>query len=158
MGIYQSSRCIPQRLQFGKRVFQLNLDDIVSTLNTTFQQPLQDGEQRKIVFWLDKDREFVDEINELSLVNAKIHILTDTNSFYTKYMLEEEDTTSHYLIYSNLDMNHEDNWLMDTYLYSQAFHADRISLLMDECNIDPSLRNVVKKYEKFFGSKERTRQ
>ncbi|WP_067624665.1 BREX-1 system phosphatase PglZ type A [Alicyclobacillus acidiphilus] len=136
----------------------MNLDDIVSTLNATFQQPLQDGEQRKIVFWLDKDKEFVDDINELSLVNAKIHILTDTNSFYTKYMLEEEDTTSHYLIYSNLDMNHEDNWLMDTYLYSQAFHADRISLLMDECNIDPSLRNVVKKYEKFFGSKERTRQ
>ncbi|EPZ51616.1 BREX-1 system phosphatase PglZ type A [Alicyclobacillus acidoterrestris] len=136
----------------------MNLDDIVSTLNATFQQPLQDGEQRKIIFWLDKDREFIEDINELSLVNAKIHILTDTNGFYTKYMLEEEDTTSHYLIYSNLDMNHEDNWLMDTFLYSQAFHADRISLLMDECNIDPSLRNVVKKYEKFFGSKERTRR
>ncbi|WP_306302871.1 BREX-1 system phosphatase PglZ type A [Alicyclobacillus shizuokensis] len=139
-------------------MFHLNLDEIVSTLNATFQQPLQDGEKRKIVFWLDRDKEFVDDINELSLVNAKIHILTETNSFYTKYMLEEEDTSSNYLIYSNLDMNHEDNWLMDTFLYSQTFRADRISLLMDEFNIDPSLRSVVKKYEKFFDRKERTRR
>ena len=136
----------------------MNLDDIVSTLNTTFQQPLNDGEQRKIVFWMDKDREFVDDINELILLNAKIHRWTDTNSFYTKYLLEEEDTTSHYLIYSNQDMRHEDNWLLDTLLYSQPFHADRISLLMDEFRIDSSLRSLVKKYEKFFGSKERMRR
>lgn len=136
-------------------MFHLNLDDIVSTLNTAFQQSLRDGEQRKIIFWLDKDREFVEDINELSLVNAKIHMLTDTNSFYTKYMLEEEDTTSNYLIYSNLEMNHEDNWLMDTLLYSHTFHADRISLLMDEFRIDSSLRGVVKKYGKFFDREER---
>lgn len=139
-------------------MFHLNLDDIVSTLNTTFQQPLQDGEQRKIIFWLDKDREFVEDISELSLVNAKIHILTDVNSFYTKYLLEEEDITSNYLVYANFDMNHEDNWLMDTFLYSQTFHADRISLLMEEYRIDSSLRGMVKKYERFFGSKERTRR
>jgi uncharacterized protein (TIGR02687 family) len=139
-------------------VFHLNLDDIVNTLTATFQQPLLDGEQRKIIFWLDKDGEFVEDINELSLENVKIHQLTNTNSFYTKYLLEEEDTNSHYLIYSNLDINDEDNWLLDTLLYSQTFHADRVSLLINEFRFDTSLKNLVKKYIKFFDREERRRK
>jgi uncharacterized protein (TIGR02687 family) len=136
----------------------MNIDDVINTLRTTFQQPLSDGEQRKIVFWMDKDQEFVDYIDDIHIENVKVHKWTETNSFYTKYLLEEEDTGSHYLIYSNLDMELEENWLLDTFLYSKTFYADKISLIMKELNIDSSLRSVVKKYEKFFGNKERLRK
>ncbi|WP_121614392.1 BREX-1 system phosphatase PglZ type A [Mesobacillus foraminis] len=131
----------------------MNLDQVITTLTATFNEPLNDGEQRKIVFWVDKDREFVEEIPHLSLDNVKVHQMTDRNNFYSKYLLEEEDPTSHYLIYTNNDLSVEENWLIDTVCYSKTFYADKISLLLDDLGIDSSLRAVVKKYEKFFNKK-----
>ena len=88
-----------------------------------------------------------------SIDNVKVHLLTEQNNFYTKYLLEEEDPTSHYLIYTNDDLSVEENWLIDTVYYSKTFYADKISLLLSDLGIDPSLRAVVKKYEKFFNKK-----
>ncbi|WP_367613792.1 BREX-1 system phosphatase PglZ type A [Heyndrickxia ginsengihumi] len=135
---------------YCKGVKGLNLNQIITALNNSFNEPINDGEKRKIIFWVDKDKEFVDEIEQLSIPNVKVHLLTDKNYFYTKYLLEEEDINSHYLIYTNEDVSVEDNWLIDTVYYSKTFYADKISLLLDDLNIDISLRAVVKKYEKFF--------
>lgn len=136
----------------------MDIKEIVTTLRELFHQPLKEGEKRKIIFWFDKDQEFTDIIDEIVIENVKIHKLTENNQFYTKYLLEEEDPTSHYLIYSNLDMGMEESWLIDTVLYSRTFYADKVSLIMNELKIDPSLRNVVKRYEKFFDNKERFRK
>lgn len=136
----------------------MNIGQIVSALSDIFDEPLKDGEQRKIVFWVDKDKEFIEEIDQLTIDGVKIHTLTDHNQFYTKYLLEEEDPTSSYLIYTNLELEGEDNWLMDTVLYSKTFYADRVSLILSELNIDPSLQAVIKKYERFFHNKERYRK
>ncbi len=132
---------------------ELNIDQVISTLTETFNGSLNDGEQRKIVFWVDKDREFVEEIDHVLIDNVKVHHLTDQNNFYSKYLIEEEDPTSHYLIYTNNDLSVEENWLIDTIYYSKTFYADKISLLLDDLGIDSSLRAVVKKYEKFFNKK-----
>ena len=131
----------------------LNLEQVISTLTATFNEPLNDGEQRKVVFWVDKDREFVEEIHQISIDNVKVHQLTEQNNFYTKYLLEEEDTTSHYLVYTNDNLSVEENWLIDTVYYSKTFYADKISLLLGDLGIDASLRAIVKKYEKFFNKK-----
>jgi uncharacterized protein (TIGR02687 family) len=128
----------------------LNIDQVISTLIATFNQPLLDGEQRKIVFWVDKEKEFLEEITHLTIDKVKIHTLTEKNNFYSKYLLEEEDPTSHYLVYTNDDLSVEENWLIDTVYYSKTFYADKISLLLEDLGIDASLRAVVKKYEKFF--------
>lgn len=132
---------------------ELNIDQIITTLTATFNEPLNDGEYRKVIFWVDKDREFVEEINNLSINDVKVHYLTEQNNFYSKFLLEEEDMTSHYLVYTNHDLTVEENWLIDTVYYSKTFYADKISLLLDDLRIDPSLRSVVKKYEKFFNKK-----
>jgi uncharacterized protein (TIGR02687 family) len=132
---------------------ELNIDQIITTLTATFNEPLNDGEHRKIIFWVDKDREFVEEINNLSINDVKVHQLTGQNNFYSKFLLEEEDPTSHYLVYTNDDLSVEENWLIDTVYYSKTFYADKISLLLDDIGIDPSLRAIVKKYEKFFNKK-----
>lgn len=133
----------------------LNIGQIESALQAIFNEPLKDGEQRKIIFWTDKDNEFTEEIGQLTLDEVKTHTLTDRNQFQTKYLLEEEDPDSSYLVYSNMELGLEDNWLADTVLYSKVFYADRISLLINELKIDPALRGLVKKYEKFFNNKER---
>ncbi|WP_328166399.1 BREX-1 system phosphatase PglZ type A [Peribacillus simplex] len=132
---------------------ELNINQIIKTLTATFSEPLNDGEHRKIIFWVDKDREFLEEINNISIANVKVHQLTEQNNFYSKYLLEEEDPTSHYLVYTNNDLGVEENWLIDTVYYSKTFYADKISLLLDDLGIDSSLRAVVKKYEKFFNKK-----
>jgi uncharacterized protein (TIGR02687 family) len=133
----------------------VNIDQVVTTLTGAFKQPLNDGEQRKIIFWLDKDQEFAEDIEQIKIENVKVHQLTELNNFQMKYLLEEEDLTSHYLIYTNRELGVEENWLIDTVLYSKTFYADKISLLLSELNIDVSLRAFVKKYEKFFNNKER---
>src|SRR5690554_5586476 len=136
----------------------MNVDEIVRALQEAYQQPLGEGEKRKIVFWFDKDQEFAEYIHEIKIEDVKVQRLTEGNNFYTKFLLEEEDPTSDYLIYSNIDLEMEENWLLDTLLYSKSFYADKLSLIMNELNIDPSLRSVVKKYEKFFGKKDRHRK
>lgn len=136
----------------------MNMDEVTKALQEAFLQPLTEGEHRKLIFWFDKDQEFAEYIHEIDIENVKMHTLMQGNNFYTKVLLEEEDPTSNYLIYSALDIGTEDNWLLDTMLYSKTFHADKISLIMDELNIEPSLRSSIKKYEKFFGNKERVKK
>jgi uncharacterized protein (TIGR02687 family) len=136
----------------------MNINQIEAALSDIFNEPLKDGEQRKIVFWVDKDNEFTEDIGHLSVDKVKVHTLTDRNQFQTKYLLEEEEPASSYLIYTNMELGVEDNWLADTVFYSKTFYADRISLILSELNIDPSLRAVIKKYERFFNNKDRFRK
>lgn len=136
----------------------MNIEQIASALQDIFNEPLKDGEQRKIVFWVDKDKEFIEEIGQFVLDGVKVQTLLDNNQFYMKYLLEEEDPTSHYLIYTNLELGLENNWLADTVFYSKTFYADRVSLILNDLQIDPALRSVVKKYERFFQNKERYRK
>lgn len=136
----------------------MNINQIEAALSDIFNEPLKDGEQRKIVFWVDKDNEFTEDIEQLTVDKVKVHTLTDRNQFQTKYLLEEEDPESPYLIYTNMELGVEGNWLADIVFYSKTFYADRISLILGELNIDPSLRAVIKKYERFFNNKERFRK
>jgi uncharacterized protein (TIGR02687 family) len=136
----------------------MNINQIEAALIDIFNEPLKEAEQRKIVFWVDKDNEFTEDIEHLTVDKVKVHSLTDRNQFQTKYLLEEVDPKSSYLIYTNMELGVEDNWLADTVFYSKTFYADRISLILSELNIDPSFRAVIKKYERFFNNKERFRK
>lgn len=136
----------------------MNIQQIESALQDIFTQPLIDGEQRKIVFWVDKDKEFIEDVVQLTLDGVRVQTLTKNNQFQLKYILEEEDVESNYLVYTNLELGLEDNWLADTVLYSKTFYADRLSLLLNELGIDPSLRGTIKNYERFFRNKERYRK
>ncbi|PAD85755.1 TIGR02687 family protein [Niallia circulans] len=136
----------------------MKINQIEAALSDLFNEPLKEGEQRKIVFWVDKDNEFTEDIEHLTVDKVKVHTLTDRNQFQTKYLLEEEDPMSSYLIYTDTELGVEDNWLADTVFYSKTFYADRISLILSELHIDPSLRAVIKKYERFFNNKERFRK
>lgn len=136
----------------------MNMNQITSALTEFFQEPLKQWEERKIIFWVDTNEEFVDEIEQLAIENVKIHTLTDRNQFYTKHLLEEEDLASSYLIYANLELDVEDNWLADTVLYAKTFYADKVSLLVADLEMDSAFKYVLKKHEKFFNSKERFRK
>jgi len=103
----------------------MNLDEVKRVLEENFIKELAEGKKRNIVFWYDEEGEFVEDINELELDNAKILKLTYNNAFRIKYQLEKEDTNTNYLIYSPLakPMPRE-NWLLDIELGFPVFHAE----------------------------------
>ncbi len=135
----------------------MNLVEVKRILEENFNKEPAEGKKRNIVFWYDEEGEFVEDINELSLDNAKTLKLTDNNAFYIKYQLEKKDTESNYLIYSPQGKPlPRDNWILDILKYSMEFSTDKAVLIMRDLGAkDPSLRNVFKKYLKFFGNKER---
>ncbi|MCD7956579.1 MAG: BREX-1 system phosphatase PglZ type A [Lachnospiraceae bacterium] len=133
---------------------ELNIQQIIDRLNAEFT-----GDTRKLVFWYDDNADFAEEIQEVVLDNAKLYFLRPDNQFYTKYLLEREDTTTNYLIYAPFPKpDVRDNHLEDTLLYSRRFYADRASLLCVDLGISEKYKPVIEKYVKFFGSKERTKR
>lgn len=133
---------------------ELNLKQITDKLNTEFA-----GDTRKLVFWYDDKAEFVDDIDTLELVGAKVYHLEQDNQFYTKYFLERLDHDTSYLIYAPFPKpSVRDNHLEDTLLYSKQFFADRASLLTVDLGIDEKYKPVIQQYIKFFGAKDRTQK
>ena len=99
-----------------KLVKLMNISQIESALHDVFNEPLKDGEQRKLVFWVDKDKEFSEEIEQVLIDGVKVQSLSERNQFYMKHLLEVEDPDTPYLIYTDLEIDVEDNWLIDTVL------------------------------------------
>lgn len=134
----------------------MKVDQITTALSNIYNEPLSDGENRRIVFWTDVDEAFIDDFETVQIDGVKVIHLHNHNQFYTKYVLEEKDPTSSYLIYTNLELESEDNWLYDIVLYARTFYADKLSLIMKDLHIDQSLRPVVQRYAHFFNRKEHT--
>ena len=73
-----------------------------------------------IVFWYDDNGEFVEDMQNVELENAKVYFLQADNQFATKLFLERQDTTTNYLIYAPFPKpDVRDNHLEDTLLYEQ---------------------------------------
>lgn len=135
----------------------MNLNEVKKILEENFHKKPAEGKKRNIVFWYDEEGEFVEDIDELNLANATLIKLSDNNVFYIKYLLEKKDLKSNYLIYSPAAKPlPRDNWLLDTLKYSMEFFTDKAVLIMLDLGAkDISLRNVFKKYLKFFNNKDR---
>lgn len=136
----------------------MEITNITKDLNRRFSEPLPEFYRRRIIFWYDEDREFEDKLDEIQLNNAKLVILTGSNSFYVKKLLCADDTESNYLVYNPLTYDCEDdNWLINIQLYSEEFRADLNSIWMDEMGLPPKpdFRRMVKGYHKFFDNAKR---
>ena len=130
----------------------LSLTQIINRLNEEFT-----GDARKLVFWYDDNGEFEEDMQNVTLDNAKVYFLQPDNQFATKLFLERTDTTTNYLIYAPFPKpDVRDNHLEDTLLYSKRFYADRASLLSVDLGIDEKYKPIIEKYIKFFANKERT--
>ena len=133
---------------------EMNIKQIIDRLNAEFT-----GDTRKLVFWYDDNGEFVEDMQNVTLDNAKVYFLQPDNQFATKLFLERQDTTTNYLVYAPFPKpDVRDNHLEDTMLYSKRFFADRASLLSVDLGIDEKYKPIIEKHIKFFASKERTQR
>ncbi len=133
---------------------EMNIKQIIDRLNAEFT-----GDTRKLVFWYDDNGEFVKDMQNVELDNAKVYCLQPDNQFATKLFLERQDTTTNYLVYAPFPKpDVRDNHLEDTLLYSKRFFADRASLLSVDLGIDEKYKPIIEKHIKFFANKERTQR
>ena len=68
-------------------------EKVIQDLNQRFAQPLPEFYKRRIIFWCDEEREFEDKLDEITLNDAMLVVLTGTNYFAVKKLLGVEDTT-----------------------------------------------------------------
>lgn len=135
----------------------MDIEKVIEDLNRRFAAPLPEYYHRRIIFWKDEDREFEDKLDALQLENAKVAILTGNNTFAVKKLLCHDNLRDNFLIYDPRSVDKEQDWLLNTELYSEEFRADLLSIWMDELRLEQThgMRKCVKYYRKFFNAKER---
>lgn len=130
----------------------MNLDEIENRINSIFAEDYN----RQIIFWYDENQEFIEDIDNIQLNNAKLHILKENNLIQTKYKIEFEDRQSNYLIYAPFTQpNDNDNYLADLVHYAVPFSADKIEMIAQSLNIPPKFNHLLKKYSSFWNAKSR---
>ena len=114
----------------------------------------------RIVFWNDPNGEFAEylaaglpeELEAVTVVDEKLR-----GGLAVKLLLEREDTSGKYLIYSAGPMPvTEEDWLLDIRIYSAQFHADVASIWLQDLGLQELLlRDHLKARTAFLNSQER---
>ena len=129
----------------------MDLHNIQEQLNNEFIKS-----NVRIIFWFDDKGEYENEISELQLENVKLYILDGTNWFYSKWLLNESDTESKYLVYAPFPKpNDAENPLADMYYFSRAFYTDRLSQMSQEIGLDSRFKEYLAQYEMFWKDGDR---
>lgn len=129
----------------------MDLQNIQDQLNTEFSKS-----DTRTIFWFDDKGEYEDEVSEIQLDNAKLHILDEMNWFYSKWLLNESDTQSKYLVYAPFPKpNDAKNPLADMCYYSKMYYTDRISQMSQELGIDGRFKEHLSQYSNFWKNKNR---
>ena len=58
----------------------MNLDEIENRINSIFSEDYN----RQIIFWYDENQEFIEDIENIQLNNAKLYVLKENNLIKTK--------------------------------------------------------------------------
>ena len=137
----------------------MDTEKVISDLNKRFARPLPPYYKRRVIFWLDEEREYADKLEDFVLENATLVQLTGCNLFAVKKLLGHDDPYGNYVIYCPIAYEKlEDNWLLDVQLYSEEpYRTDLVSQWMSEMHLNDNqtMRGLVKRYRKFFGAKDR---
>lgn len=136
----------------------MDIEDIIKDLKASFSKPYPEFYKRRIIIWLDPEEEFADLIDQIDLGDVKILKMTENNKFLVKKVLNFDDVESDFLLYCPLNFeSKEDNWILDVFLYSEIFRADRISIEMSQMGLEDtaSIRKAIKNHRKFFNAKAR---
>ena len=129
----------------------MDLLNIQEQLNTEFSKS-----DTRIMFWFDDKGEYEDEVSEIQLDDAKLHILDGSNWFYSKWLLNELDTEGKYLVYAPFPKPSDaENPLADMYYYSVPYYTDRVSQMSQELGIDNRFKEHLSQYSNFWKNKIR---
>lgn len=120
-------------------------------------------DNERIVFWHDAPGEFADYVKaglNGDLAGVQLVNVAERGGLSTKLLLEREDPTGRYLIYSTGERPPaKDDWLYDIRLYSAQFHADIASIWLQELGLTHlSLREHLQARAAFLNSQDRRKK
>ncbi len=124
------------------------MTDLALALTPLFQR-------HRIVFWYDAQKELRAEFDALTLPEVTKLELAN-NEFAVKHRLLREEPHGKFLLYHagpQPDPLH--NWLLDILLAEDEFHADQVSLWMNDLRIPSKLKEVVEQHLEFFQAEAR---
>jgi uncharacterized protein (TIGR02687 family) len=120
-------------------------------------------ENERIVFWHDAKGEFTDYLSsglpdELS--DVRVLDVASIGGLSAKLLLEREDPTGKYLVYSHGEvLPADEDWLLDIRIYSASFDADMASIWLQDLGLARlAMRDHLKAHAVFFGNQERRRK
>ena len=129
----------------------MDLQNIQEQLNTEFAKS-----SIKYIFWFDDKAEYEDEVSELVLDGAKLHVLDGRNWLYSKWLFFESNPDSKYLIYAPFSMPSDAEFpLADMYYYSVPYYTDRVSQMSQEIGIETKFKEHLAGYTNFWKNKSR---
>ena len=129
----------------------VDLQNIQDQLNTEFAK-----ESVQYIFWYDDKAEYENEVTELALDNAKLHVLSGRNYLYSKWLFNESDTEGRYLIYAPFSRPSDaEDPLADMWYFSTAFYTDRVSQMSQEIGIETKFKEHLAGYANFWKNKSR---
>ena len=135
----------------------MDIENIQQELEKRFKKEPQEFYKRRIIFWYDEEKEFIDGISKIDLPGVKVVTLTENNNFEIKKLLVHDDPINNYLVYCPVSFaDKENNWLLNVQLYSEEFKSDVVSIWLHEMNMADlsQTREVIKHYKDFFAKKD----
>ena len=120
-------------------------------------------ENERLVFWHDANAEFADYIAGGlmgELADVRVLDVAAVGGLAAKLLLEREDPTSKFLVYSHGEvLPADEDWLLDIRIYSAEFHADMASIWLQDLGLTQLfMRDHLKARAIFLGSQDRRRK
>lgn len=107
-------------------------------------------EDNRIIVWYDKDKEFTEKFNSLSIPDVE-KIEVQNNEFYVKYKILYENPQNKFLLYIPSERpDNEQNWLLDVELANTIYATDEVSQILQSLNNQTEYRNLVQDHLEFF--------
>lgn len=137
------------------------MNQIIKETEQYFRSSLQRGEQRKILYFYDKEKEYWDELEKSAADTQLFHLLEvhEHNYIYTNYLIEKTETKRNLFLYFVMEKpEDEENPLLDVLLYSKELKLDPFNQLSSELGIDSTSgewSKLLQDYQTFFKAKER---
>ena len=110
-------------------------------------------ESNRIVVWYDKDKEFTEDFNSLSIPDVE-KLEVQKNEFRIKYKVLYENPQDKFLLYIPSERpENEQNWLLDIVLSNATYATDEVSQILLTLNNKTEYRDLVQKHLEFFKGK-----
>ena len=123
------------------------MSDISEKLTALFNK-------HRVVFWYDANEELREEFEGISLDEVK-KVIGNHNGFELKVTVHRNENKKYLLYFPYEKPPDETNWLLDMELAYHVFQTDRVSILLQELELDNEYRPLVKYHIQFFEAKER---
>ena len=113
-------------------------------------------ENNRIVFWYDKDGQFIEDFQKIDLEDVKKLVIGE-NEFVIKYQILRQEPKQKFLLYKSQEKPaNTDNWLLDVLLSNTEFQTEVWAITLSELGLGSEYREITQNHAFFFNSKDRT--